>query len=456
MMTGAPLDLIRPRALNSMPVDPTLPTPHPNDAQRDFAVDVVRRLVDASHTALWAGGCVRDLLMGRAPDDYDVATTATPEQVRTVFGRRKTLAVGESFGVIVVLGPREAGQIEVATFRTDGGYADGRRPDHVAYSTPEHDAQRRDFTINGMFFDPLNERVLDYVRGEQDLHRGIIRAIGDPRARMREDKLRMLRAVRFTATLDFELDPDTAAAVREMASELKAVSWERIAAELQKMLKHRHRRRAVRLLQQLGLLDFVVPELEPLAADDQDLRWTHILNVLDRLETSRFETAAAVLLQRLPCEGSGRKPLASSGTVEAVCRRLKLSNQQTQDIAWLVEHRHALAGVAEFSLARRKRLLVHPLREELLAMTAAAARAEHRDCPEVGFVRDYLQRTPPEVLDPTPLVTGQDLLALGLTPGPAFKDWLEVIRDAQLNGELESREQAIERLRQLSGGGPTG
>ena len=238
------------------------------DSEREFAEQVVRRLQDAGHTALWAGGCVRDLLRGKSPHDFDVATDAAPPRVREVFGNRKTLAVGESFGVVIVLGPKLHGEtvkVEVATFRAEGAYPDGRRPDpsQIRFTTPQEDALRRDFTINGMFYDPVRAEVLDFVGGEADLKAGVIRAIGEPHARMREDKLRMLRAVRFTANLDFELDEATAAAIRDMAAELPAVSTERIAQELRKMLANRHRRRAVRLLQQVGLLTVILPERPP-------------------------------------------------------------------------------------------------------------------------------------------------------------------------------------------------
>ncbi|MFV0443507.1 MAG: CCA tRNA nucleotidyltransferase [Planctomycetaceae bacterium] len=426
------------------------------DPQCRFAEEVVRKLVDAGYTALWAGGCVRDLLMGRAPDDYDVATTAHPDEVRNLFGRRKTLAVGESFGVIIVLGPREAGQVEVATFRTEGSYGDGRRPDRVAYATPEEDAQRRDFTINGMFYNPLTKQVLDYVQGEHDLHIGIVRAIGDPQARMSEDKLRMLRAVRFAATLDFELDPATAAAVQAMSTQLSVVSWERIAAELQKMLRHRHRRRAVRLLQQLDLLSQVVPEFTAMLADEHDPEWTLTLNILDRLETARFETAAAAWMRTVPVEVRSRNETPESGTVEAICRRLKLSNQQRDDIVWLVKNRHALAGADQFSPARLKRLVNHSLIGELLTLAQATALAEHRRDVGADFVADYLRNTPREEIDPPALISGQDLLALGLQAGPEFRDWLEAVRDLQLNGEIRSRDEAIEVVQRLSKSGSTG
>jgi len=423
-----------------------------DDSQhRSFAVEVVRALRDAGHVALWAGGCVRDLLMGREPQDFDVATSAAPEQVRAVFGRRRTLSVGESFGVVIVLGPKGSGlQVEVATFRTEGRYADGRRPESVRFATPEEDAGRRDFTINGMFYDPLAERVLDYVGGERDLQAGILRAIGDPRARMTEDKLRMLRAVRFAATLDFELDPVTAAAVRELSAEILVVSWERIAQELRKMLRHRHRRRAVRLTQQLGLLQRIVPELGPLIGERESPEWAHALDTLDLLGSPRFEAAAAVLLQALPPRPESRARHADdAGTVLGVCRRWRLSNAETDDIAWLVEHRRAFDGAEQLPLSRLKRLLAQPLAEEALLIAETECRARNHPDPQLSWVRAFLARTSPQELNPPPLATGSDLLALGIPSGPQIKAMLETVRDAQLEGTISTPDEALELARQL-------
>src|SRR6478752_925362 len=237
-----------------------MPTVDPQLA-RQFAVDVVRRLRESGHQALWAGGCVRDQLMDQLPKDYDVATDAVPDRVREVFGRRRTLAIGASFGVITVLGPEGAGQIDVATFRRDAGYSDGRHPDAVSFSDAEHDAQRRDFTINGLFFDPLEDRVIDFIGGQADLNRKIVRAIGDPLARIAEDKLRMLRAVRFAARFDFAIDDQTLAALKQQVRELVIVSAERIATELRLILTHPNRARGAELLVETNLLEILLPEI---------------------------------------------------------------------------------------------------------------------------------------------------------------------------------------------------
>lgn len=418
------------------------------DPQYDFAVDVVRRLQQAGFEAVWAGGCVRDLLMDRQPQDYDVATSAQPTEVRRLF--RRTRAVGESFGVILVIGPRHDEtvlDVEVATFRTEGDYLDGRRPETVEFATAEQDAWRRDFTINGMFFDPVAQRAIDYVGGEEDLKRGMVRAIGEPHDRMREDKLRMLRAIRFAATLDFELDAATERAVRDMAAEILIVSPERIAQELRKMLVNRHRRRAVRLIQQTGLLPHVFPELRSVLLPEVPMKWSHTLNVLEELRDPGFELALAALLHTLP-PGDGRSS-ADDGTVHGVCRRLKLSNREREHVAWLVEHQAALKNAAAQPLATLKHLLASPYRDDLIELVRASAAAAGVESEDVAFVRRFLEEHGPEEIDPPPLITGADLIDLGLAPGPEFQRLLDLVRDAQLNEEIHDREEALQLLRRL-------
>ena len=409
--------------------------------QREFAVEVVRQLRAAGHTALFAGGCVRDLLLGRPAKDYDVATTATPDQVRRLFGHKRTLPVGASFGVIIVLGPREAGHVEVATFRTEGPYQDGRRPSSVAFCTPEEDARRRDFTINGMFYDPMETRVLDFVGGEADLSSRVVRAIGDPHERVREDKLRMLRAVRFAATLDFALDQTTAEAIREMAGQLIIVSAERIAQELKKMLVDRHRRRAIELSESTELLPIILPELNRESREPAAHEIT--LRMLELLERPSFELALAVLLHSL-----------SAPVVVQICRRLKLSNDELERINWLVAHQDDLMSAPELSLARLKRTLAHPFRDDLITMMRVKLLAMEADLKPALFCEEYLLRTPADVIDPAPLITGDTLKSLGMNPGPAFRTLLETVRDAQLNGEITTVEQAIEMARAIAGAKP--
>ncbi|MBC8112988.1 MAG: CCA tRNA nucleotidyltransferase, partial [Candidatus Saccharimonas sp.] len=276
--------------------------------------------------------------------------------------------------------------------------------------------------INGMFYDPIDARVLDFVGGEADLAARVLRAIGDPHERMREDKLRMLRAVRFAATLDFALDEVTAAAVREMAGEIVVVSQERIAQELRRMLVDPHRRRAVELCADVGLLSVILPELgEPTFA------------MLSLLEAPSFELAFATLLHSLPA-----KPV-----VYDVCRRLRLSNDETDRIEWLVAHQDDLADAPSQMPARLKRTLAHPYRDDLIALLRVKRLAHAADMQPVLFCDEYLARTPQSVIDPPPLMTGDDLKSLGLKPGPGFKTLLDAVRDAQLNSEIATHEQAL-------------
>lgn len=408
------------------------------DSNREFAAEIVRRLREAGYTALWAGGCVRDLLLGRAPKDYDVATNALPDEVHKLFGHRRTLAVGASFGVIIVLGP-DGVQVEVATFRSEGPYLDGRRPGHVVFTTPEEDAKRRDFTINGMFYDPIESRVHDYVGGEHDLGQGIVRAIGDPHERMREDKLRMLRAVRFTATLEFELDAMTAAAVREMAGEITVVSAERIAQELKRMLVDPHRRRAMELADELGLLRVILPDLRPLLDEPQRSEWNRTQHMLQLLREPSFGLAMATLLHALE----------QKTTVEAIGRQLRLSNGEIDHSSWLVAHQHDLDDAPRLPLSKLKRTLAHPLRQDLLTLLHVRLLASDAELHPVLFCEEYLRTTPADEINPPPLITGDVLIQYGLRPGPQFKIILEAVRDAQLEGRIHTTVEALDLARQL-------
>ncbi|MBM4077842.1 MAG: CCA tRNA nucleotidyltransferase, partial [Planctomycetes bacterium] len=350
------------------------------------------RLKAAGHIALFAGGCVRDSLLGRVAKDFDVATTATPNQVRELFGHRRTLAVGASFGVIVVLPPRSKPEVilpvEVATFRSEGPYTDGRRPESVAFCSPEEDARRRDFTINGMFYDPIESRVLDYVGGEADLAASLVRAIGDPAERMTEDKLRMLRAVRFAATLEFELDSNTAEAVRNLASEIRVVSEERITQELKRMLVDPHRRRAIELSEQLSLLDKILPELfESAGPWKNDQVRSQTLSMLALLQSPSFELAFSTLVHAV----------VPQQTIFEICRRLRFSNDETDRVLWIISHQNELDQSPTLPLCRLKRLLAHSYRDDLIAFFRVRCLSQGKDLHPVMFVEEYLARTPQSI-----------------------------------------------------------
>jgi len=410
-------------------------------AQRDFAVEVVETLREAGFLAYWAGGCVRDRLLQIVPKDYDVATNARPEEIRRVFGRRRTLAIGAAFGVITVLGSKPTGQIDVATFREDADYSDGRHPDSVSFSTPQHDAQRRDFTINGLFYDPVEDRVIDYVGGRDDLRLRRIRAIGDPRQRFTEDKLRMLRAIRFAATLDFAIEPATMAAIRQMAGELVVVSAERVSQEMTRMLVDPNRARAIQLLRESSLLDVVLPELAPWDSDKGDsAAWQTTIAVLDSLENPSPAMALAALLH---CADG-------DDLADAVARRWRWSNREREKTVWLLANYRSILDGADLAWPRLQRLLVADARDELLELAAVVGGGRHAG---VQHARQKLE-LPPDQLDPEPLLSGQDLIAHGLKPGKAFRRLLEEVRDAQLDGEVSSREEALALVDRLQADKP--
>jgi poly(A) polymerase len=422
------------------------------DPQREFAVEVVRKLQHAGFRALWNGGCVRDFLMGRTPKDYDVATDARPDAVRELFGHRRTLAVGANFGVIIVVGSKASGNVEVATFRREGPYLDGRRPEHVDFTGPEEDARRRDFTINGMFYDPIKEQVHDYVGGERDLAAGVVRAIGRATDRMTEDKLRMLRAVRFAATLDFQLDAATADAVRAMAREIHVVSAERIAQELKRMLVDPHRRRAMELARETDLLLEVLPELRPIleapvptaGARLRHSNWETALRRLQLLEQPTFELATAALFAGVPDLSAAEKSAqGKSALARAFGKRLRLSNDETDAIEWLLVHLPEVLQSRTKSLAQLKRMLAHPLARDLLSLARVDRLAADGELSAVMHCEELLRNTPLEKLAPPPLVTGDDLIALGYQPGKKFRQVLDAVRDAQLNDEISTQEAAI-------------
>ena len=398
---------------------------------REFAKQVARQLQDAHYEALWAGGCVRDELVGREPKDYDVATNATPDEVRQVFGRRRTIAIGAAFGVITVIGPKSAGNIEVATFRRDADYSDGRRPDSVEFTDAREDAFRRDFTINGMFFDPVRQEVIDYVGGQDDLKVRVVRAIGDPHARIAEDKLRMLRGVRFATTFDFELEAETFAAIQKHAPEITIVSPERIGAEMRRILAHPNRHVGADLLRLTGLWSQILPGAETLYADET--RWNRTLESLQTLGIADFETGAAVCLDAIVREQSAASVFAA----------WKLSNAERKAIEWIIEQESTLSHAHSYPWSVIQPLLVNPHARQAID----AIEAWHggpSDATE--FCRSRLTWSH-DRLDPPPLLTGDDLIAAGYRPGKQFAAVLQGIRVAQLDNEVSDKEQAMEIAR---------
>lgn len=442
-----------------------------SEARRRFALEVVGKLQDAGQVALWAGGCVRDLLLGQAPADYDVATSARPEQVLEILPYR-AIPVGISFGVVRVLAPRHPGiEVEIATFRSDGAYVDGRRPESVEFSSPEIDASRRDFTINGMFLDPVSGRVIDHVGGREDLERRVLRAIGDPHERFAEDKLRLLRAVRMAARFGLAIDPATESAIRAMAPEVIAVSAERIAQELRRMLVHPTRVRAMNLALELGVLAAVIPQAvlmrglfqgKPMQPEG-DL-WDHTMLVLSLLPAEpTFTLALAALLHDVGKSFTrsfqhGRYAFhnheqVGSEIAESVARRLKLSNFERERVAWLVKFHQYLGEASRLRESKLKRMLAEPGIEELLALHRADAMATTGDASAVDYCESYLREQPTGPINPPPLLTGHDLARHGLKSGPQFKVLLDRVREAQLDGQIHSKREALEWVDRLLGEG---
>jgi poly(A) polymerase len=418
---------------------------------RQFALWVVQKLRDAGFEALWAGGCVRDELLGSHPSDYDVATSATPDEVRACFGRRRTLAIGAAFGVITVRGRRDQGQVEVATFRCDATYSDGRHPDQVTFSTAREDALRRDFTMNGLFYDPIAEEVIDYVDGRLDLQQGIVRSIGDPYQRIAEDKLRMLRAVRFATTFGFRINPDTLAAVQHEAPNIRVVSAERIAAELRKMFVHPRRATAMQLLQDSNLLAVILPESGILFSTDATHEkpvpcehWHDTVGILDRLPQPTFRVALAGMLW-----GIWQRVAEPNEVINQIGTRWKLSNYEQAGTVWMLAQEQKVRRASSLPWPGVQRILIDPAIDELMMLAEAVVAQLGENRGGIDLCRAKLQ-LPSGELDPPPLINGDDLREAGFEAGPLFRRILDGVRDAQLEGQIASREEALQLARDLA------
>lgn len=412
---------------------------------QELALLTVKRLREAGYTALYAGGCVRDMLSGTVPHDYDVATDATPTQVRKLF--RKTLAVGAQFGVIEVLGNEPGLHVQVATFRSDGNYSDGRHPDSVRYGTAQEDALRRDFTINGLFFDPLADQVIDYVGGQQDLQKKIVRAIGNPLERIKEDKLRMLRAIRFVSRLGFELDQSTANAIVSKRQEIKQVSAERITDELKKMLVHPHRLQALNWLLDLQVLPVLLPEFNWTEAKGN----SNLFSVTSQLPAHvNFPLVWAALLEDAHKTLRPKESISRHELHDNFGKRFRLSLAEIAHVEYLVDSYRIQLNALELPWAKLKPMLADPRRDDLLVLMEAAAKSIPQYADSLKYCQERLQVWTKEQLEPAVLVTGEDVAALGIPPGPRYKQLLEAVRTAQLNEELGDRTQALQLLQKLA------
>jgi poly(A) polymerase len=391
-------------------------------SNKQAAIEVIQRLQQRGHQALLAGGGVRDMLLGRPAKDYDVATDAQPADVMRLFPR--TLKVGAKFGVVIVLVRKQ--QVEVATFRSEAGYEDGRHPTEVRFTSAAEDASRRDFTINGMFYDPLREQVIDYVEGQADLARRIIRTIGDPEERFGEDYLRMLRAVRFSTQLGFAIEPETYAAIGRNAAKIARISGERIAAELEGILIHPNRARGAAMLIETGLARTIFPGFEGEPA-------RQAVAVLEQLRHKvDFPLALAAFFAGCSAEFALDK-----------CEILKLSNRQTRHVDFLLSHRSRLLDF-EMSLAQLKKLLAEPYFWDLYELERAMqkAAASKQGSARLGKLRRRIRDLGDIDIKPKPLVNGHDLMRLGAVAGPSLGQLAEELYIAQLEGDVQTREQA--------------
>lgn len=422
-----------------------------------LAFKIAQTLHDKGHTAFFAGGCVRDFLRGEVPKDYDIATTAAPEKVEALFP--KTLAIGKQFGVILVV--LEGESFEVATFRKEGPYRDGRHPSEVAFTSPEEDAKRRDFTVNGLFYDPFSKQVIDYVHGREDISRHLIQAIGDPEARFEEDKLRLLRAVRFAANLNYEIEKKTWEALRRRVSEIHAVSPERIRDELIKIFTRPGAGRGLELLSSSGLLKEILPEIETMKGVEQPPEFhpegdvfIHTRMLLERLDRPSPVLAFAALLHDV-----GKPPTfqiregrirfyehsrVGAGMSEKILKRLRFSNDEIEAVKTCVDNHMKFANVQEMREGKLKRFMSTSTFPTELELHRIDCQSCHGLLDNYYFLQKKAEEFKKEELRPKPLLNGHDLQALGMKPGPAMKPLLEEAYELQLENRFEDKEKALE------------
>jgi poly(A) polymerase len=428
---------------------------------REIANSVCQTLIQAGYQALLVGGCVRDLLLGRPPADYDVATDATPDEVLKLFP--EGITVGAQFGVVMI--PRGNHKVEVATFRSDVGYSDGRHPDKVVYSlTAEEDVQRRDFTINGLLMRHDTSEVIDYVGGRTDLAAGVIRAIGEPSRRFTEDKLRMLRAIRFAARFNFAIDPETFKAIRGHVSQVHVVSAERIREELTKLLTEGAARRGFELLDESWLLSQLLPEISSMKGVEQPPQyhpegdvWIHTLLMLEGLAAGSSPTLAwGVLLHDVGKPATFRSAAQTGdrirfdGHVEAglkiggeILRRLRFSNEDSEQILALVANHMKFKDVTKMRLATLKRFVRQARFDEHLQLHRLDVLSSNRRLESYEFVENFIKQTPPQEVRPERLLTGDDLKRMGFPPSPEYSRILQALEEAQLDGAITSKTEAL-------------
>ena len=430
-----------------------------------LALTVVKTLQKQGFQAYFAGGCVRDRLMKRPPKDYDIATNARPNQVMRLF--KKTLAIGKAFGVVVVIIQKQ--QIEVTTFRTESGYSDGRHPDNVKYASRDEDVARRDFTINGLLYDPISDELIDLVNGRADIKKKLVRTIGDAGQRFKEDKLRMMRAIRFACELGFALDPKTKKAIAKSSGQIKKISVERIREELRRILICPRRDQGIKLLEQTGLMKHILPEVLKMKGVNQPKQFhpegdgyvhtvavmKHLRNpftVMGKSQNLSFELALATLLHDVGKPGTfmitdrirfHEHERLGSEMAERICQRLKLANSQTETICWIISKHLVFKDIDKMRVSTLKRLFSHKDYPLLAELHRADRLGSDMDLKPYHLAARIYKKLSKEELKPKPLINGYDLIKLGFKPGPIFSKILKHVEEAQLEQEVTNKDEAL-------------
>lgn len=428
--------------------------------KKELALGIAKTLHDNGFQAYFAGGCVRDSIMGIEPLDYDIATDADPNKVMELFP--KTFPMGVQYGVVLVL--RDGIPFEVTTFRKDGRYIDGRHPETISFSrTPQEDVKRRDFTINGLLYDPFEDKVLDYVNGRDDIKNGIIRAIGNPFERFTEDKLRLMRAVRFAARYEYKIEDNTLQAIKEFAPKIIEVSPERIRDELDKIIRGKHPGLGLQMLQDTGVLQYILPEVSQMAGVPQPEEFhpegdvfVHTKMILDLLVNPSRELAFSALLHDVGkpktfvraerIRFDGHVPLGAK-MADEICRRLRFSNEEREHIVTYINNHLKFMDVQEMRESKLKRFMQSETFPEELELHRVDCLASHCKLDNWEFCKKKLEEYSKEELKPAPLINGDDLIALGYKQGPLFKEILTRVSDLQLENQLKTKEEALTWVR---------
>ncbi|MGR3178248.1 MAG: CCA tRNA nucleotidyltransferase [Candidatus Anammoxibacter sp.] len=432
------------------------------------AVEIVTHIRDSGYTAFFAGGCVRDMLMCTEPVDYDIATNATPDEIMKIF--KRTIPVGINFGVVNII--VDNFQFEIATFRSDGSYSDGRRPDTISFCDAKDDVQRRDFTINGMLYDPVEDRVLDYVGGRTDIKARLIKTIGDPESRFNEDHLRLIRAARFASRFSYDIEDNTKAAIKKLAKKILNVSVERLRDELEKGLTSANPHTYIKILDELNIIKEIMPEIPVMKGVEQPENFhpegdvfVHTLITLSKLVQPSWELAMATLLHDVAKPATFARDIESNGELGRIkfyqhdnlgavmagkiCKRLKTSTFSRERIMWLIKKHLCIKDVQNMKKSTLKKLFANPGFPELLELFRIDTLSSTKDLTNYEYCKQQYSEMDKEVVKPKPLVNGHDLIDMGLKPGPLFSQILSKTMDEQLEEKISTRDEALDFVKNI-------